>query len=289
MKKLFIAALLGAIFLNTSPVFCDEVDESLKNMTTQQVRNSTRMMINNGVPGDEAVKMTKLMLEKQYKQEYILRAHEIVMGAKDDGLPVGPIMNKAYEGMAKQAQEKNVIQAMERVQSRYRYASDQAEKITRDQGRQERIRDMIADCNAAGISNDDIGKVAYEFQQRAREMNRDTSEELAEECFKTLRLMARIGVPSEDSSDVVCEALKNRYTARDMNTLRNRFMAQYKDSDPTNLAMQYKTQMQNSAGSGDMNGGGDSGSGSSGDSGGSGGGNSGGSSGHGGNGGNGGK
>lgn len=294
MKKLLIAAVLGIIIFNASGVFCDEVDEKLQNMATQQVRSSTRMMINNGVPADEAIKMTKLMLEKQFRQEYIFRAHKIVVDTKDDGLPVEPVMNKAYEGMAKQVQDKSVIKAMEMVQNRYRVASDQAEKITRDQGSRGRIRDMIADCSAAGVSNDDVGKVAHEFQERARQMNRTDSEELAEESFKTLRMMARIGVSSGDSADIVCEALKNRYTATNMNMLRNRFLAQYKNSDSSSLAMQYKTQVQNGAGAGDMNGGGRGsdqssagGSGISGDSGGSGSGGSGGSSegGHGGNGG----
>jgi hypothetical protein len=122
--------------------------------------------------------------------------------------------------------------------------------------------------------------------------------------------MARSGIHSGDSADLVCEALKNRYTARDMNMMRNRFMTQYKETNPTYLAKQYKSQMQNGIDPGDLNGGGESGSGhdspggygnsgesnSSGSSGGSSGsdnsghsGGSGGSSGHGGNGGNGGK
>ena len=128
MKKIYLATIL--IFLNAAFGLCDEIDEALQNRATHEVKNSTRLLIQNGIPGDEAIKLTQIMIKEQFKQEYVLRAHEIVMNAKQEGLPPEPIMSKVYEGITKQVRKENIVQAMERVRSRHAFAKEQAEKLT---------------------------------------------------------------------------------------------------------------------------------------------------------------
>ena len=243
MKRVFLAMVF--VFLNASIVLCDEVDEALQNMATPEVRNSTRLLIQNGIPGDEAIKLTHLMIEEQFKQEYVLRAHDIIMNAKQEGLPVEPIMSKAYEGIAKQVREENILQAMERVRSRHAFANEQAITIIQEQDQVSALSNVISDASAAGLSNEHIGHIASEFQKRAGEMESIHADELAMESFRTARFMARAGVTSEETKEVISEALRRRYTAWDMITLRSRFKAQYGHSDPESLAREYKRQMRN--------------------------------------------
>lgn len=241
MKRMFLVITL-ALF-NASFALCDEVDETLQNSASHEVKNSTRLLIQNGVSGDEAIKLTRLMIKEQFMQEYILRAHEILMKAKHEGIPHEPVMNKVYEGVAKQVQAKNIVNAMERIRSRYAFANEQAREMTQEQKQVIVLRDMISDSSAAGISNEDIGHIKFEFQERAKQMERVQADELVMESFKTARLMARLGVPSEDAKEVICQAIKHRYTAWDMITLRNRFKTQYGNSDPESLAREYNRQI----------------------------------------------
>jgi hypothetical protein len=246
MKRILFATIF--VFLNASFGLCDEIDEAFKNMAAQEVKNSTRLLIQNGIPGDEAIKLTRLMMKEQFKQEYVLRAHEIIMNTKQEGLLPGPIMSKVYEGIAKQVRKESILQAMERVRSRQAFAKEQANKMIQDQDQVNSLGNIISDSSAAGLSNEDIGHITTEFQKRAEQMERNHSNELAMESFKTARLMARAGVPSEETRDVISQALRRRYTAWDMITLRTRFRSQYGHSDPESLAREYKRQIRNGRG-----------------------------------------
>jgi hypothetical protein len=196
------------------------------------------------------------MIKEQFKEQYILRAHEIVMNAKQEGLPPEPIMNKFYEGIAKQVRNESILQAMERVHSRYAFANERAKKMIQKQDEVNSLRDIISDSSAAGISNEDIDRIISEFQKRAEQMERIHVNELAMESFKTARFMARAGVPSQETKEVISQALRRRYTAWDMITLRTRFKAQYGHSDPESLAREYKRQIQKGQDAGTLNRGG---------------------------------
>ena len=127
MKRIYLATIF--VFLNASFGLCDEVDKALQNTAAQEIKNSTRLLIQNGIPGDEAIRLTRLMIKEQFKQEYVLSAHEIILNARHEGLPPEPIMSKVYEGIAKQVRKENILQAMERVRSRHAFAKEQAEKM----------------------------------------------------------------------------------------------------------------------------------------------------------------
>ena len=241
MKRMLLATII--VLLTASSGWCDGVDEALQNMATQEVKNSTRLLIQNGIPDDEITKLTQLMIKEQFSQEYVLRAHEIVRNAKHEGIPPEPIMSKVSEGIAKQVPMETIVQAMERVRLRYAFANEQAKNMIQDQDQVNALRNMISDSSAAGLSNEDIGRIMSEFQKRAEQMERAHADELAMESFKTARFMARAGVPSEETKGVICQALKRRYSAWDMITIRTRFKAQYSHSDPESLAREYNRQI----------------------------------------------
>jgi len=237
MKTIWVT--LCALFFWTSMALADEVGDRLSNQATEQLRNSARQMIQLGIDTDDAIKMTQLMLEYRFRQELTLRAHEIIINAYKQGLPPGPIMSKAYEGMTKQVQDKNIVQAMETVRSRYAFAYRHAEMLVQDRAQMHLIGRTIAQGLAAGMNREDVGRITEMLQNRAQQMTRAKGEELAAETFMTSITMARLGVSSKATTDVVGKALQNNYAARDMEALRNSFMTQSRNVNPTNLAKSY--------------------------------------------------
>jgi hypothetical protein len=161
------------------------------------------------------------------------------MNAQREGLPVGPIMNKAHEGMAKRVQDRNIVQAMESVRSRYAFAHQQANLITQNRAQMHLIGNTIVQGLAAGMNHEDVGRIMQSFQNRAQELSGADAEELARETFTAARTMARLGVSSELATDLVCQALQHRYSARQMKTMRNSFMTRARNANPTNLAKSY--------------------------------------------------
>ena len=269
MKK--ICLITCAILFCASLAFGDEVDDKLPTAATEQLKASTREMIRSGIGSDDAVKMTKLMLENRFRHQLILSAHHIIMSAQREALPVGPIMNKAHEGMAKRVQDKNIVQAMERVRSRYAFAHQQAKLITQNRAQMHLIGNMIAHSLAAGMNQENIGSIMRSFQHRAKEMTRVDAEELARETFTATMNMARLGVSSKAATDLVCQALQRRYTAREMKTMRNSFMTRSRNANPTNLAKSYANEIQGGKGAESLGSSGMGGAGMSGDPGGPGG------------------
>jgi hypothetical protein len=268
MKK--ICFITCAILLCASLAFGDEVEEKLSPMATQELKANTREMIRSGINSDDAIKMTKLMLENRFRHQLILEAQHIIMNAQREGLPVGPIMNKAQEGMTKRVQHKSIVQAMERVRSRYAFAYQQAKTITQSRTQMHQIGNTIALGLAAGMNQEDVGRIMERLQHRAQEMTRADAEELARGTFTATRTMARLGVSSEATTELVCQALLNRYTAREMEAMRNSFMTRSRNENPTNLAKSYANEIQGGKGAGSLGSSGMGGSGMSGGHGGSG-------------------
>ena len=222
MKKISMIAL--AVFFCASMASADEVDERLANRASERVRANTREMIRSGIDSEHAIKMTRNMLMNQFREEHALRAQRMIMNAKKEGLPVGPIMEKAYEGMAKGVQDEQIVQAMEKVRNRYRHAHRHAKGLAEEKGEVQRMRNMIAHCLAAGLHDEDVGKIAFKLRQRAQDdVTGAEASELGTETFKAARDMARLGANSMAVTDTVWQALEHRYGAKDMKTMRKSF------------------------------------------------------------------
>lgn len=239
MKMNRLCGTAFVVLFCASTAFGDAVDNGLSGGATEQLKTSTRQMIGSGIDSDDAIKMTRVMLENRFREEQLLRAHEILMNAQKEGLPVEPIMNKAYEGMAKHVHDRDIVHAMERVRSRYAFAFEQARHLTRERAQTRLLGDTIGACLASGMNDGDIGRIMQRLQERTREMTQTQAHDLALETFKAARNMARVGVSSELTSDVVCQALQHRYTAREMERMNHAFMTHSRQASSTDLARRY--------------------------------------------------
>lgn len=236
--KNFLIIILG-ICLCSSLAFGDEVDRKLSTIGNEQIRVHTRAMINAGIPSDEAIKMTSLMIQNNYQYQNTLRAQKILIDTVKEGLPDKPVMNKAYEGIAKNVPENRVIQAMENTRSRYSIAYRHARSITQNSDRVNDIGKTIAESLTAGIHRTDILQIMERLQNRTRQMTRNNTEAFAEEIFLSLRDMARRSVSSKLATDVVGKALEQQYSVQEIKQMRHSFISRSMNIDPTELANQY--------------------------------------------------
>jgi len=237
MKKLLIIIL--GICLCSSLAFGDELDRKLSAIGNEQIRVHTRAMINAGIPGDEAIKMTRLMIQNNYKDQNTLRAQKILIDTVKEGLPDKPVMNKAYEGIAKNVQEDRVVEAMEKTRTRYSDAYRYARSITQNPVRVNDIGKTIAESLTAGINNKDAYQIMESLQNSTRQMTRNNTEAFAEEIFLSLRDMARRSVLSKIATDVVAKALEHQYSIEEIKQMRHSFISRSMNIDPTILAIQY--------------------------------------------------
>ena len=103
-----------------SPLFADYVDDKLPSDTSTQIREGARRVIDLGVKKRHVIKITKRMLDNKFHVNQVLSAYDVIIKAKKQSLPEAPIMDKLYEGIAKEVQADKIIQAMETVRTKPR-------------------------------------------------------------------------------------------------------------------------------------------------------------------------
>ncbi|UCF94838.1 MAG: hypothetical protein JSW39_12020, partial [Desulfobacterales bacterium] len=250
----------------------DEIDQGLPADAGQELKASTREMIARGINQEDAVRLTQAMVHYGFKNEQTLNAHEIIMNAHQEALPVQPIVNKAFEGMAKQVPPPDIVQAMEKVRARYDSAYSLARALSGEKGQTVFWGDTIAAGLAAGLSQEDAGRIMDTLQHRAQQTEKGPSAALATEALLTARDMSRLGVSSPTTADVVSHALQKGFTAEEIKGMRNSFVSQRGHISFNNLAKSYAEAIQQGKGFGNLGRGGSAAPGGSSGQGGSGGG-----------------
>lgn len=237
MKK--ILWILMVLMLWVCPVWADDVDDALPENTALQVRNNTREMVRSGMPQDTATRLISAMLRYRFQERHIIQAQKTILETMQSGLPVEPVMNKAFEGMAKNVPDERIVQAMKITGSRYANAYRKARELTPDEETQTRLGPLIAQGLGAGLQDKDVESVMAQLQVRMRQMSQNNAGELCLQTFMTARIMARLGVDSDKVSDVVRQALQQQFSAREMQQLGANFNEQSQQTSSNQVANQF--------------------------------------------------
>jgi hypothetical protein len=217
----------------------DDVDQALQGLAADPVKQSARALIAAGMEKSKAIEITRAMLQDQFTQQDVLDAHNLLMNAHKKGLPVEPLMNKAFEGMAKNVEAGRIVAAMEKVQSRDTFAHSQAKMLTGRENQVSHMAIMIAQGLAAGLSETDVATITGALQAKAKGQSPDQGEQLALEALMIARDISRLGVKSEATTDVVLQALQHGFSADDMQDMRQSFMNQSQTMSPAKLAQSF--------------------------------------------------
>ena len=269
-----IAQLLIALLL-TFPGLSDAADDTvLPAPVRSQIETQAREMSAMGADYEDARKMLTTMHRNQFSDETIARARQTVMQCAKAALPTEPVMNKAMEGMAKQAREAQIIAAMQAVRSRYTTASRMAKTLSNNKAHTTAMTHSIADSLAAGMTVKDMETLTTQLRTQSRQQTRSQAEQLALQTMQTTRTMARLRIHSDDVTDTLCQALQNRYTYQEMKQLRSQMAKHANQSSAQQVAAKHAGSIGKGSGMGNSSGSGSGGGGSGG--GGSGGGGSGG-------------
>ena len=232
--KIFVL-LWGGVFLLVSPVVADTVDQGLAQLSAA-VKDRTREMIQKGMAGEEAVQFIQALNANRFQEDQILKAQAIVLEAQGRGLPARPIINKAFEGMAKQVPPERTLQAMGAVSSRYAFAFGQARAITLNTEQIGRLGKMLAESLAAGLKEQDASPIINQLQAQSPKLNQNQLDELAAACLAMARDMSRLGVTSALSSQVVTSALSNGLNAASIAGMHQSMLAQSQTNSAQSVA-----------------------------------------------------
>ncbi len=236
------------IMLFANAALGDVIDDSLPPNSPQAVKASARQAIQNGLEQENVVKLTRAMLQNKFNEQQIQLAHAMMIEAQNSGMPVQPLMNKAFEGMAKNVSPPLIVGAMQTVQSRNAFADQRAVRLSKNKSRTANLGRALSAALAAGFSKEDADKVTKMLHQRARSIESDRAYSLALECFKTARDVSRLGVSSQTVTNMLANALNKGFNHQDMHAMRSAFMTEARGSQPQELARSYSAAMQEGKG-----------------------------------------
>ena len=242
MKKIFFLAIL--VVTQASIVFADEVEQGRMGSASDQIKASARQVIRAGADSSSVVDVTRVMLQNNFKSEQILRAHEIMTKMHRAGLPLQPIVNKLYEGIAKQVPPANILNAMDAVRSRYDFSFSRAGLLTTQKDQKDQLGLALAAGLAAGLSFEDADGIVQAVQQRTGSTSSDQANALALEAFETARDAARLGASSNAAAGLVNQALSKEVSLAEMQAMHQSFLSQSQHAVSENLARSYAAAIQ---------------------------------------------
>ena len=127
-----IAAALVLISVITAEAGADDTAGGLPQDAPAVVIASARQAIDNGLDKDDILNLTRTMLGHSFDPKQIQTAHAIMVEAKISHMPVVPLMNKAFEGIAKNVDPALIVKAMEAVHSRNAFAFQRAARLVNE-------------------------------------------------------------------------------------------------------------------------------------------------------------
>lgn len=241
MRKI-IVFILGILFAGTT-VFAADDELATGLNTALQSREHAQNEFQAQVDKDETPALLKAMQQHQFRHANRMRIEAKLQEAKAKGIPVGPIADKVYEGIAKKADQEKVVVAVERVMERYEYAYRHANKVSKDQKQVQEMARVMVQARKAGLEKEDIDGIMTQLQERTRTRERTRTQTqtyaLAHETVAAARDMARLGAKSATVAGVIESALRHNYQAREMVTLREEFSRQAQYSRPENVAQAF--------------------------------------------------
>ncbi|MGB5618944.1 MAG: hypothetical protein WBM78_19040, partial [Desulfobacterales bacterium] len=242
MKKILFLAIL--VVFQASIAVADEVELGLMGSASDQIKASARQAIRAGADGGSVIDVTRVMLQNDFKSEQILRAHEIMTKMHRAGLPLQPIVNKLFEGIAKHVPPATILNAMDAVRSRYEFAFSRAGLLTTQEYQKDQLGLALAAGLAAGLSFEDADGIVQAVRQRAGSTNSDQANALAFEAFETARDAARLGASSNAAAGLVSQALSKGLGLAEMQAMHQSFLSQSQHGLPENLARSYAKAIQ---------------------------------------------
>ncbi len=229
----------------------DPIDDGLPEDASLAIKASTRRATQNGLEIQSVITLTQAMLQHNFDEKQIQSVHTLLVETKTSGIPEGPLMNKALEGIAKNVPPSMIINAMQAVQTRNLFAYKHAEMFAEQPGQQQVLGQLLTASLTAGLSIKDASKIIGELRQHDDSRKSEMSYKLALESFQTARDVSRLGVSSQAVTGIVAQALSKGYSYEDMQSLRNTFMMKSRHTEPQEVAHAFTEAIQ--AGKGPQN------------------------------------
>ncbi len=201
---------------------------------------------------DTPAEINRIMTEAGFTEQQVVQVRSMISAARQKGLPAEAVTDKIHEGIAKRIAPERIVQAAERVTSRYEYGYALAEKLATEKQQVAQLGKTMADGLAAGLTRGDAERIVEQLQARKEAMNRSQLQSLAQEAMRTARDLSRQGVSSRTTTQTVTAAVQKGFNAEEMHTMRTSFARQANHGNAESIARGYEAAIGQGIGAKDL-------------------------------------
>lgn len=212
-----LPCIIGCILLAATSVA--RAAAPLPDSWSLQLQASVTRLIDAGIDAGNLMTMTAGMHKAGFDEQQIIAAQKVIHQAYRQGLPVGPLFDKAQEGLVKHVPAQLVVRAMQQVESRFRLAYGTTAALTDDETLRNDLAGMLTGAMAAGITPADMENITVSLQNRVKDYQAQDANLLLHDTLATSRDLARRGTRSGLVGEIISGLLAKGADGKDITTI----------------------------------------------------------------------
>ena len=187
------------------------------------VRDKALEAVRLGVAEGEVAELVQRGVGRGLQAGDLARLLEVVAEVKRNDLPVGPVLDKVKEGLAKRVPAERIVRAASRISSELATARDLIRQAEREGVRAEKARkrekaiEAVADALGRGVPPSEVAKLSRQVASSAR---REGAMSLLDEGIEVTADLVSMGLSPQNATETVAAAISQGLGRHDIERLR---------------------------------------------------------------------
>ncbi|PYM32865.1 MAG: hypothetical protein DME17_19730 [Candidatus Rokuibacteriota bacterium] len=184
------------------------------------VRHKALEAVRLGLAEGEVAELVQRGVDRGFPARELTRLLEVVTEAKRHDLPVGPVLEKVKEGLAKRVPPERIVNAASRMSSELATARDLIRQAEREGVRvakarqRERAIEAVAEALGQGVPPSEVAKLSRKVAGAAP---RAGTMSLLDEGVEIAADLVSMGLSPQDATETVAEGISQGLGQRDLN------------------------------------------------------------------------
>lgn len=195
-----VSALQSSETNEMSLIEQDLTDSSYSDFQKRMIFNSTQEAISEGISIDDAVSILEKSIENEIDAYNVKKFFDTLISAKEEGFSEEPLLNKMKEGLAKNVEERLIINALTQKSENMKIVRNLLEETQIENGDPEEMIDILADSLTNGAPLNALSQILSLSSEQGKSWQE--VEELAEELGNLGLKASELGI-DEDKIEVI--------------------------------------------------------------------------------------
>ncbi len=183
-------------------------DSSYSDFQKRMVLNSAQEAINSGISADDTLSIIKGSIENEVDPYNVKKVLDTVITAKKEGISEEPLLNKVKEGLAKNVEERLIIEVVTQKSENMKIAQHLLAENQIQNGNPEEMINIIADSLSNGVPVSTLEQVLQISSEEGKSWQE--VEEVTKELANLGLKAAELGIESDKIELIFNQAIENQ-------------------------------------------------------------------------------